>query len=78
MNRCLTADLAKIGPGQAQYTLLCAEDGGVVDDLIVYLRAEDDLLLVPNAANCADRGRDPGRRGARAGSRWSTGTPTSR
>jgi aminomethyltransferase len=53
LNRCLTADLAKIGPGRAQYTLLCAEDGGVVDDLIVYLRGEDDLLLVPNAANCA-------------------------
>jgi aminomethyltransferase len=53
VNRCLTADLGKIAPGQAQYTLLCAADGGVVDDLIVYLRAEDDLLLVPNAANCA-------------------------
>ena len=53
LNRCLTADLGKIGPGRAQYTLLCADDGGVVDDLIVYLRADDDLLLVPNAANCA-------------------------
>ena len=37
-NRCLTADLGKIAPGQAQYTLLCNADGGVVDDLIAYLR----------------------------------------
>src|SRR5687768_5836279 len=34
VNRCLTADLGKIGPGQAQYTLLCYPDGGVVDDMI--------------------------------------------
>ena len=53
VNRCLTNDLGKIGPGQAQYTLICNDDGGVVDDLIAYLRAEDDVLLVPNAANCA-------------------------
>ncbi len=53
LNDCLTADLGKIAAGQAQYTLLCAQDGGVVDDLIVYLRGDDDLLLVPNAANCA-------------------------
>jgi aminomethyltransferase len=53
LDRCLTNDLGKIGPGQAQYTLICHPDGGVLDDLIAYLRADDDLLLVPNAANCA-------------------------
>lgn len=53
VNASLTADLGKIGPGQAQYTLTCAEDGGVVDDLIVYLKSEDELFLIPNAANCA-------------------------
>ncbi len=52
--RCLTNDLGRIAAGQAQYTLCCTSDGGVVDDLIVYLRAEDDVLLVPNAANCAE------------------------
>ena len=52
-NRCLTADLGKISPGQAQYTLLCADDGGVVDDLIAYLRSPDEVFLIPNAANCA-------------------------
>lgn len=53
VNRCLTADLDRIGPGHAQYTLCCADDGGVVDDLIAYLDGPDDLLLVPNAANAA-------------------------
>src|SRR4051794_5287739 len=59
VNACLTNDLARIGPGQAQYTLCCVRDGqpqagGVVDDLIVYLHGPDDVLLVPNAANAAD------------------------
>ncbi|WP_430333073.1 glycine cleavage system aminomethyltransferase GcvT [Rhodococcus sp. ACT016] len=54
VNSHLTADLAKIGPGQAQYTLCCTETGGVVDDLIAYYVAEDEVFLVPNAANTAD------------------------
>jgi aminomethyltransferase len=54
VNDCLTNDLRRIGPGQAQYTLCCDEDGGVVDDLIVYLHGPDDVLLVPNAANAAE------------------------
>lgn len=51
VNSCFTNDLRKIGPGQAQYTMCCAEDGGVVDDLIQYVRSEDDVFLIPNAAN---------------------------
>ena len=54
VNACLTNDLGRIGIGMAQYTLCCAEDGGVIDDLIVYLRDEDDVLLVPNAANTSE------------------------
>ncbi len=54
LNRCFTNDLDKIAPGRAQYTLLCNDAGGVIDDLIVYLAAADDLLLVPNAANSAE------------------------
>ena len=57
VNSCLTADLAKIGPGQAQYTLCCAEDGGVVDDLITYLIGPGQVFCVPNAANTAEVGR---------------------
>jgi aminomethyltransferase len=53
LNRCLTADLGKITPGQAQYTLICDESGGVVDDLIAYLLGPDEVFLVPNAANTA-------------------------
>jgi aminomethyltransferase len=53
VNRCLTADLDRISAGHAQYTLCCADDGGVVDDLIAYLVGPDELLLVPNAANAA-------------------------
>jgi aminomethyltransferase len=49
----LSNDLARIGPGRSQYTLCCAGDGGIVDDLLAYLIADDDLLLVPNAANAA-------------------------
>ena len=52
VNRCLTADLGKIGRGQAQYTLLCNADGGVVDDMIAYLKSPDEVFLIPNAANC--------------------------
>ncbi|WP_344132822.1 glycine cleavage system aminomethyltransferase GcvT [Luedemannella flava] len=54
VNACLTNDLGRIAPGQAQYTLCCAADGGVVDDLIAYLHADDHVLLVPNAANTAE------------------------
>ncbi len=58
VNRCLSNDLSRIGPGRAQYTLCCdAESGGVVDDLIAYLRGEDEVFLVPNAANTAEVAR---------------------
>jgi aminomethyltransferase len=51
VNRCLTNDLDRIGPGQAQYTLCCNDDGGVIDDLIVYVVDDERLYIVPNAAN---------------------------
>lgn len=55
VNATLTNDLDRITTGQAQYTLCCDQGtGGIVDDLIVYLLAEDHLLLVPNAANSAE------------------------
>jgi glycine cleavage system T protein (aminomethyltransferase) len=54
VNSCLTNDLGRIQPGQAQYTLCCAADGGVVDDLIAYLFADDHVFLIPNAANTAE------------------------
>jgi aminomethyltransferase len=51
LNRCLTNDLDRIAPGQAQYTMCCNPAGGVVDDLIAYLVGPDEVFLVPNAAN---------------------------
>lgn len=52
VNSCFSNDLAKIGPGQAQYTMCCDEaTGGVVDDLIQYYVADDDIFLIPNASN---------------------------
>jgi len=51
VNSCLTNDLRKVGPGKAQYTMCCNESGGVVDDLIAYVRSDDDIFLIPNAAN---------------------------
>jgi aminomethyltransferase len=54
VNACLSNDLGRIAPGQAQYTLCCAESGGVVDDLIAYLVSDDEVFLVPNAANTAE------------------------
>ncbi|HWC84107.1 MAG TPA: glycine cleavage system aminomethyltransferase GcvT [Pseudonocardiaceae bacterium] len=57
VNRCLAADLRKIEPGAAQYTLCCTPEGGVVDDLLAYLVSEDEVFLVPNAANNAEVAR---------------------
>src|SRR2546423_5408429 len=47
----LSNDLDRIGPGQAQYTLLTNEQGGIVDDLIVYERDPEHFLLIVNASN---------------------------
>jgi aminomethyltransferase len=53
LQRTLSNDLGRIGDGQAQYTLLTNDAGGIVDDLIAYRRGPDDFLLVVNAANTA-------------------------
>ena len=53
----LTNDITRIGPGQAQYTLLPDDQGGVIDDLLVYALL-DRFLLVVNASNidaCVER-----------------------
>ncbi|HKU56503.1 MAG TPA: glycine cleavage system aminomethyltransferase GcvT [Gaiellaceae bacterium] len=49
----LSNDLDKLAPGQAQYTLLTNEDGGIIDDLIVSRTGDHAYLLVVNAANRA-------------------------
>jgi len=54
VNACLSNDVDRIQPGKAQYTLCCDESGGVVDDLIAYLVSDDEVFLVPNAANTTE------------------------
>ena len=54
LDSVLTNALDRITPGKAQYTLLCDESGGVIDDLIAYLASDDDVFLIPNAANTAE------------------------
>ena len=51
VNKQFTNDITRIKPGHAQYSMLCNDSGGVVDDLIVYLRSDDDVFVIPNAGN---------------------------
>ena len=46
-----TNDVSKVKNGQCQYTLLCNENGGIIDDLILYRIKENKFLLVVNASN---------------------------
>lgn len=52
LGQALTNDIQKLQPGQGQYTLVCREDGGTIDDLIVYQLA-DRYLIICNASNVA-------------------------
>lgn len=51
LQHLLTNDISKIAINQAQYTAMCYESGGVVDDLLTYKLSENEYLLVVNAAN---------------------------
>lgn len=51
VDRLVTNDLTRIAVGQAMYTCCCNEAGGILDDLIVYKHADDDILTVCNASN---------------------------
>lgn len=51
LQHLLTNDLVPLGAGHAIYTLMCKEDGGVIDDLVVYRETKDRFLVVVNAAN---------------------------
>jgi aminomethyltransferase len=47
----LVSDPARLAIGRAQYSMMCAPDGGIIDDLIVYRVAQERFMVVPNAAN---------------------------
>ncbi|WP_309089107.1 glycine cleavage system aminomethyltransferase GcvT [Domibacillus sp.] len=51
LNRLLTNDVTLLQAGGAQYTAMCYEDGGTVDDLLVYKKSDEAFMLVINAAN---------------------------
>jgi aminomethyltransferase len=53
LQAALSNDLDKLSRGEAQYTLLTNEDGGIIDDLIAYRTGDCSYLLVVNAANRA-------------------------
>jgi aminomethyltransferase len=47
----LTGELSAVAPGRARYTMICAPDGGVLDDLVVYRTGEQEYMVIANAAN---------------------------
>jgi len=51
LNRVFTNDLGRVEDGQAQYGCLCRDNGGIVDDVVVYRRSPEDLLVCVNAGN---------------------------
>jgi aminomethyltransferase len=53
LDYALAGKLSAVAVGKAKYSLICQEDGGIIDDLISYRRAENKYLVVPNAGNAA-------------------------
>ncbi len=53
LERAFTNSASRLKDGQAQYTIMCAEDGGTIDDLIVYRLANERYMLCVNASNIA-------------------------
>src|SRR6185312_12799433 len=51
LDYALVGRLSALAPGRARYTMICAADGGVLDDLIVYRLADEEFMVVANAAN---------------------------
>lgn len=54
LNHTLTNDLRKLAVGQGQYTLMCHERGGVIDDLYAYRIGAEEFLLIINASRIDD------------------------
>ena len=64
LDYALTGEPSALKPGRARYTMICAADGGILDDLIVYRLADDGFLVVANAANAAVVGAELAERAA--------------
>ncbi|NQD88197.1 glycine cleavage system aminomethyltransferase GcvT [Paenarthrobacter sp. CM16] len=53
LDYALVGKISAMAIGKAKYSLICQEDGGIIDDLIAYRRGEEKFLVVPNAGNAA-------------------------
>ncbi|UXM92675.1 glycine cleavage system aminomethyltransferase GcvT [Paenarthrobacter sp. JL.01a] len=53
LDYALVGKISAMADGKAKYSLICQEDGGIIDDLIVYRRGAEKFLVVPNAGNAA-------------------------
>ena len=51
LSYALVGNIATVGEGRARYTMIVAQDGGILDDLIVYRLAGDEYMVVANAGN---------------------------
>ena len=51
LDYALTGWLSRLAVGRARYTMMCAPDGGILDDLVVYRQAADRFLVIANASN---------------------------
>ncbi|SDF21062.1 aminomethyltransferase [Cellulosimicrobium cellulans] len=51
LDHALVGNLSAVAPGRARYTMICQEDGAVLDDLVVYRLADERFLVVANAGN---------------------------
>ena len=51
LDHALVGWISKVALGRARYTMIVAEDGGIIDDLIVYHVGDQEYLVVPNAGN---------------------------
>lgn len=58
LDYALVGEPSALATGRARYTMICAPDGGIIDDLIVYRLARDEFLVVANAANAQAVVRD--------------------
>lgn len=66
--RALVSDPRRLANGRAHYSMMCAPDGGIIDDLIVYRLADERFLVVPNASNREQVARELDERAAGPGS----------
>lgn len=51
IQKVTVGNMQKLKPGKAKYTVMCYENGGIIDDLIVYMLGDEEYMLVVNASN---------------------------